>query len=152
MAARTTAGKQRGRPFGRGVSGNPAGRPKGSRNRAAMMAEAFSDVDAVAILRAVVAKAKRGDMVAARIVLDHLLPVPKGRMVSFALPPTNNVNGNLQAHSAILRALADGALAPDEAETISRILAAHLRAIETSKLEHRLHAIEQRIGADEQKL
>ncbi len=32
MSAETTAKKQRGRPFPPGVSGNPSGRPKGSRN------------------------------------------------------------------------------------------------------------------------
>jgi hypothetical protein len=65
MAVQTTAGKQqRGRPFVRGVSGNPAGRPKGSRNRASIMAEAVSDADAVVIVRAVVSKARRGDMIA----------------------------------------------------------------------------------------
>jgi hypothetical protein len=65
-----TAAEQRGRPFERGVSGNPAGRPKGARNRTSLMAEALTDSDAVAITRAVAAEAKRGDMVAARLVLD----------------------------------------------------------------------------------
>ena len=40
-AADNTVGKQRGRSFKAGQSGNPAGRPKGSRNNATLAAEAL---------------------------------------------------------------------------------------------------------------
>jgi hypothetical protein len=82
LEAQRTARKQRGRPFERGVSGNPGGRPKGVRNRASLMAEALTDRDAIAIARTVVAKAKRGDMVAARLVLDRLWPAARGRALN----------------------------------------------------------------------
>ena len=42
IAADNTAREQRGRPFRTGLSGNPAGRPPGSRNRATLAAEAKS--------------------------------------------------------------------------------------------------------------
>src|SRR5271168_1986359 len=93
MTARTTAGKQRGRPFQPGVSGNLTGRPRGSRNRASIMAEALSDSDATDIVRAVVARAKRGDMVAARLVLDRLWPAPKGPTVRIAMPDVKTPSG-----------------------------------------------------------
>ena len=41
-AADNTAREQRGRPFRTGLSGNPAGRPPGSRNRATLAVEALS--------------------------------------------------------------------------------------------------------------
>jgi hypothetical protein len=40
MSADITVSKQRGRPFAAGVSGNPDGRPKGSRNK---LTETFLD-------------------------------------------------------------------------------------------------------------
>jgi len=40
-----------GKPFKEGQSGNPAGRPKGSRNRATVALEKILDGDAESILR-----------------------------------------------------------------------------------------------------
>jgi hypothetical protein len=40
MSADITVSKQRGRPFAAGISGNPDGRPKGSRNK---LTETFLD-------------------------------------------------------------------------------------------------------------
>jgi len=50
-AAVNTAGKQRGRPFEPGKSGNPNGRPKGARNRTTVLAEGLLDGEAEAITR-----------------------------------------------------------------------------------------------------
>jgi hypothetical protein len=145
MPAQTTAGKQqRGRPFGRGVSGNPAGRRKGSRNRATIIGQALTETDRREIIGAVVAKAKQGNLIAAKIVLDRLWPTPKGRTVALALPPAVDANSIMQAHSAVVHSLASGAVTPDEAEAISRILAAHLRVIETAEIERRLQVLEDR--------
>ncbi len=44
--AENTAKKQRGRPFKAGRSGNPEGRPRGSRNNATMAVEALLDGEA----------------------------------------------------------------------------------------------------------
>jgi len=49
--AENTAKKQRGRPFKAGRSGNPEGRPRGSRNKATMAVEALLDGEAKAIAR-----------------------------------------------------------------------------------------------------
>src|SRR5262249_55444794 len=54
----------RGRPFPPGVSGNPAGRLPGPRNRATMAAEALLDGEAEALTRKAVELALEGDTVA----------------------------------------------------------------------------------------
>ncbi|UVO38095.1 hypothetical protein KUL72_06880 [Bradyrhizobium arachidis] len=141
-----TAGKQRGRPFARGVSGNVLGRPRGSKNRATVLLAAISEADASAIQKTVVHRAKKGDMVAVRIILDRIFPAPKGRLVSFALPEIEDAAGILSAHAAVLAAATAGILTVEEAAHIAQALARHLEMIETVQLESRLRQVEEQLA------
>jgi hypothetical protein len=68
-----------------GQSGNPKGRPPGSRNRVTLVALAAMEEGAEAIARKVVDMAKEGDMSAARLVIERLVPVAKERPIFLAL-------------------------------------------------------------------
>jgi hypothetical protein len=72
---RKNARKTRGKPF---EPGNP-GRPKGARHRTTIAAEKLMQGDSEAIVRAVIKAAKGGDMTAAKVVLDRIAPIRKGR-------------------------------------------------------------------------
>src|SRR5258708_3319573 len=99
-----TAKKQRGRPFKAGWSGNPEGRPRGSRNKATMAVEALLDGEANAIARKAVEKALEGDMAALRLCLERVLPPRRDRPVVFDLPKIEGVSDALNASSAVLTA------------------------------------------------
>src|SRR5262249_59590562 len=86
FVAEKTAKKQRGRPFQKGESGNPAGRPFGSRNKTTLAMEALLDGEAETIVRKAIEKAKDGDTVALRLCLERLVPVRKDRPLSFKMP------------------------------------------------------------------
>jgi hypothetical protein len=74
------------RPFEPGQSGNPKGRPKGSRNKATVLAERLLDGEAEGFVRKVIEKALAGDSAALRLCLDRVVPLRRGRLVTFALP------------------------------------------------------------------
>jgi hypothetical protein len=61
----------------KGVSGNPAGRKPGTRNRATVWIEQLMTGDIEAVVARVVKAAKAGDMVAAKLLLDRVAPVRK---------------------------------------------------------------------------
>ena len=70
--------------FPKGKSGNPAGRPKGAKNKATLVKQAVAaEAEGVIldnlseVLMAVIEKAKGGDMVAAKLILDRGLPLKK---------------------------------------------------------------------------
>ena len=110
--ADTTAKKQRGRPFKPGSSGNPNGRPKGTRNVAIIAMEAMLDGESEALTRKAIKLAKAGDMTAIRLCLERILPPRKDRPVLFLLPPIRSAKDALSALSALLTAVSAGELTP----------------------------------------
>lgn len=129
--------------FSPGKSGNPAGRPKGSRSRTALALEAILDGDAEAITRKAIELARDGDPQALRMCLDRLLPVRRDRPVRFDIPVIDATSDLPKATNALLQAVAAGDLTPSEAADIGKAVDAHVRAIEATDLHQRLARIEE---------
>jgi uncharacterized protein DUF5681 len=140
--AQDGAHKPRGRPFARGKSGNPAGRPKGARNRATLATEELLDGEAEALTRKAIDKALEGDMAAPRLCLDRLLPPRRDRLVNFELPTIESASDALKASSAILAACAAGQLSLREAVEFQNLVSSHVRMHESNELAARLAALE----------
>ena len=140
--AENTARKQRGRQFERGISGNPGGRPKGSRNKTSLAVEALLDGEAEGLTRKAIEKALDGDMAALRLCLERVLPPRRDRPVTFDLPNIETAAEALKASSAILAACAAGTLSPGEAAECMNLISIHLRMFEMTEIEARLSALE----------
>jgi hypothetical protein len=128
--------------FQPGQSGNPAGKPAGTRNKATRLILSLMEDNAKEITQAVIDAAKGGDLGAAKIVIERIAPPLRERPVSLDLPDTSTAKGCASAQNAILQAIAAGDLLPGEAQTISGIVESHRRAIETIELEQRIAALE----------
>lgn len=125
--------------------GNPGGpgRPAGSRNKATLMLDHLAGSEGAAVLQAVIASAKGGDMTAARLILDRVWPARKSRTVSLPLPTITTAEDVLRAIGAVVDAVAAGKITPDEGAAVAGILENKRRIIETVGLEHRLTALEE---------
>jgi hypothetical protein len=130
-AAGNAGRKVRGRPFRKGESGNPAGKPKGCRNRAGLLLDAISDDDLQAIFAKLVEQAKAGDTTAAKLLLDRLLPVPRASAVTLDLPSLANGTARSKAAAlvAVLDAVATGQLTPEEGEKMTALVTAAAVAV-----------------------
>jgi hypothetical protein len=137
-----TAARTRGRPFAPNTSGNPAGRPKGARNRVTVTLERIMEGDALEIVAAVLAQAKTGDLTAARLILDRVAPVPRDRRISLDLPAADTADGVDKAVCAVIAAVADGTLLLSEAVALSGLLDMRRKSIESREFESRLIALE----------
>jgi hypothetical protein len=138
-----SAGQQRrGRPFQPGQSGNPRGRPAGSRNHITLMLDRLAEADAIDVLRAIVAKAKEGDPRAAELLFSRIWPPRRSRPVILDLPSLATATDLSAALGRVAQAAANGWLAPDEAQAIGAVLELQRKAIETADLEARVARLE----------
>jgi hypothetical protein len=110
------------------------------------MIEALFEGEAGAIARKCVERALEGDPTALRLVMERLSPVRRGRPVRFPLPSLDTAAALPKALAAVLAAVADGALTPDEGVSLAQIIESRRRAIETMELEGRIAALEQTQG------
>ena len=132
--------------FRKGASGNPYGRPAGTRNKALLAMEALLDGEAEAITRIAVEKAKEGDATALRLCLERILPPRKDRPVSFSLPQLGTVTDAPAATSAIVAAVAAADITVSEGSELARLVDTYVRAVEASDLDKRLRAIEEKMA------
>jgi hypothetical protein len=127
--------------FPKGQSGNPAGRPRGARNRATILLENLMEGDAEAIVGKAVDLAKDGDVAALRICMDRLVP-RRANTVAFDLPPLGTATDTVAAAAAIVAAVAAGELTPPEAADLAKVIDIYLRALATAGFEQRLARLE----------
>jgi hypothetical protein len=133
-----------GKPFERGRSGNPAGKARGTRHHITVLAERLMGGDVKAVVTKVVEAAKGGDMTAARLILDRIVPARRGRPVTFTLPVVATTADLVAALGAILAAVATGELTPDEGAAVAGLIESKRKAIEIVDLEARVAALEGR--------
>lgn len=129
--------------FPKGRSGNPAGRPAGSRNRASLAVDALLEGEAERIARAAIDKALTGDPTALKLVLDRVAPARRDRPIEFSLPAMTSPADLTKATSALLSAVAAGELSPGEAAEIGKLVSAHGQAIAVSELAERIARLEE---------
>lgn len=130
----------------KGQSGNPRGRPKGSRNRATLLAIAAMEGELQDVVRVVIDAARSGDLTAARLIVDKLIPATRERPLSIDLPDTKTAEGVELAQSAIIQAVGAGNLLPGEGETLSALVENRRRSLESIEFAARLAAIEENLA------
>ena len=134
-------------PWKPGQSGNPSGRPKGSRNKALLALQALLDGEADEIGRKAVEMAKTGDVAAMRLVMERLLPPRKDRPIMFTLPKLETAADAVKATAALVEAVSVGDITPGEASELSKLVDGFTNALKAEDLQKRVEAIEAALGA-----
>jgi hypothetical protein len=127
----------------KGVSGNPAGRPKGARHKYLLAVEALLDGEAEGLTRKAIELALAGDTTALRLCLERILPPRRDRPVAVELPPIEGVQDLTKATAAILEVVAAGEMTPAEAGEVAKLIEGHRKAIEMADLEERVRRLEE---------
>lgn len=126
-----------------GQSGNPAGRPP-NQSKIHKWREALAG-DVPEILAALVAQAKAGDPMAARLILDRALPALKPSELATVI----DMQGETltEQGKAVLAAVGAGELAPSQGAALIGAIAGLARVAEIDELSARITRLEEKQNA-----
>src|SRR5580704_9387456 len=99
-----------------GQSGNPAGRPRGARNKKTLALEALLDGESEALMQRLIDLAKLGDDLAMRLCMERMLAPQRERPVPLRLPRIETDADARRASAEVIEALGEGEVTPKEAE------------------------------------
>jgi hypothetical protein len=127
--------------FKPGESGNPAGRPRGSRNRSTSALRALIDGEADELIRVLATAARNGNVSAAKVLLDRILPPARCGTgdVELPLPSEQPVTAGVDE---LIRAVSAGEIAPSDAAVIATLLKTRAELTDLAELERRLASLE----------
>ena len=124
--------------FTKGVSGNPAGRPKGIKDKRHRYAESIESM-IPDVLESVFQKAIAGDMTAAKMLLDRSLPTKRPEQERVQIPINESTALNARE---VLQSVFDGEVSPSVGASLLASITGVLKAIEVEELAKRIEALE----------
>jgi hypothetical protein len=133
--------------FKKGESGNPVGKPKGTLHKATRAALELLGGDLEAITQECIKQAKEGNLMAAKLVLDKLIPSAKELPLSLSLPKVDGAADLPAALSAVMAAVAQGDITPGEGQALTAMLEAYRKGLEFTDIEARLRTLEEKANA-----
>lgn len=126
-----------------GQSGNPSGRPPGT-GVLQKLREKIGD-NMPEIIEQLVLQAKGGDVTAARVLLERVLPPVKAVEQPQPIELPKGADLSAKGH-AVLQAAADGVLSASQAASYMTALGSLARVVEVDELLRRLEALEAAAG------
>ncbi len=131
-----------------GATGNPSGRPPGSRNRGNALVDELLESRARQLTRKAIEMALKGNVLALRLCLERLAPARRERAMLLELPPPASAEGISAGFSKVVDAMATGELTPSETNSAAELLESARRSLETTELARRIEEMEERLAED----
>lgn len=129
--------------FEKGISGNPNGRPRGSRNKTTLAAYSLFKDEAEAITKEAIEAAKGGDITAIRLCLDRIAPPIKHAPIpAVDLPPLQSLSDLPAFYASLNTLLGDGALSIEELNSLVSMADKFRQSVDLAELELRIEALE----------
>ncbi len=127
--------------FKPGESGNPDGRPKGSKDKRTQYREMFRD-EAENLIKKAVEMAKDGDSSMMRLCIDRIVSPYRARDQKVKL---DDLTGTLtDKGEKIIETMSAGVIAPSDAAKMLQVLVAQARIVELDELDKRVSRLEEK--------
>lgn len=126
----------------KGQTGNPKGRPRGTKDKRTELREMLKP-HALKLVKKTVDLALDGDTTALRLCLERLIPTikQKDEYIKFKLIGTNRT----EQSDSVIQAMSNGEITLTEATAVLQTMATQCRIAEMDELEERLRKLEDRI-------
>ena len=144
-SAKTDKNTKKSSLWEKGQSGNPKGRPAGSRNKASIATENLFLDEQERLTRKCIKLAMRGNLQALKLCIERICPVRRDTPINVKLPLISKVDDAVKLTTTLLEKVTSGELTPSQADILSRVVEKHVRVLQLNDLEARLQMLEERI-------
>ena len=128
--------------FQKGESGNPAGRPRGSRNKASIRMQELLEQKAEELVNKAVEMAVDGNIGALRLCLARVVPAREYHPLLCEMPPLAKAADAVAAIAGIASAAVAGDVTADEAAKLAKVISLYVNTLEAREFEDRLASLE----------
>ena len=127
--------------FKKGQSGNPKGKPKGTRNKATIAAKDLFEQNSETITQKIIDLDLTGDITALKLCLDRICPPIKAQAQHIKIDSIEDSNLT-DTVTRILNEVTQGNIAPDIGSQLIGSLAVIARTEEIEQMKERVEALE----------
>jgi hypothetical protein len=136
-----TGSKQSSNHWKPGQSGNPKGRPKGSKHKATLAAMALMEGDLEIITGKLIEKAKAGEAWAIMFLMSRLVAPARDNPITFKAPKMEKTADLRKALGSVLKAVGKGELTPEEALAVAGVVNGLGLALAVEELEDQIEGL-----------
>ena len=131
----------RGKPF---EPGNKIGRgrPRGSRNKATLLAQELLDSYSKPLIRKCIMMAMEGDATAMRLCMERLVPARRELPVKIGKLPTRTAEDLAKASETLTQKVTAGELTPGQGQAFAEVFNRRREVILTHDIDQRVRAME----------
>ncbi len=129
--------------FKSGVSGNPAGRPIGTKSKVSQLVNDMMAERAEEITNILIDNALAGDSGCLRLVIERLAPAPKDNRINIELPTIENAEDLNKAISHIIAKVGTGDITPLEGQSLIKMFEGWKAAYSLEEIEQRINKLEE---------
>ena len=134
------------KPWPKGQSGNPKGRPPGSLNKATIFAKEMTLENLGEVIAAMHKAAVEGNVQAQKFLISRVVAPARSQPLEFELPPIETPEDIVKAFDAIWAAVGSGHISLEDMDRLRFFLEAKLKAIEGTELAAKIERIQEHLG------
>jgi hypothetical protein len=128
--------------FKKGQSGNPSGRPRGSRNKASLRMQELLEEHEEQLVKKAIELAMDRNIAALRLCFDRIAAARRTEPLFPEMPPLADAAGAVGAMASLASAAIAGDVTADEAVKLAKVISVYTTTLDVRDFQQRLAQLE----------